>query len=71
MGVLTRFVLLGNGESTGSTEHDQVQEGVSTQSVSTVDAGTSRLATGIQTRNHLIAPIGMSDDLVGEEENNE
>lgn len=65
--VLTRFVLLGNGESAGSTEHYQVQKGVSAQSVRTMDAGTRRLATGIQTRNHLIGSIGMSDDLMGEE----
>lgn len=67
MTVLTRFVLLCNGESAGSTEHYQVQKGVGTQSVRTVDAGTRRLATGIQTRNHLIGSIGMSDDLMGEE----
>lgn len=67
MDVLTRFVLLSNGESAGSTEHYQVQKGVGTQSVSTVDAGTCRLATGIQTRNQLIGSIGMSDNLTGEE----
>lgn len=67
MEVLTGFVLLRNGESAGSTEHYQVQKGVGTQSVSTVDAGTSRLAAGIQTRNQLISSIGMSDDLMGEE----
>lgn len=65
--VLTRFVLLGNGESAGSAEHYQVQKGVSTQSVRTVDASTCRLATGVQTRNHLIGSIGISDDLMGEE----
>lgn len=71
MTVLTGFVLLGNGESAGSAEHYQVQEGVGAQSVRTVDAGARRLTTGVQTRNHLIGSVGVSDDLMGEEENTE
>lgn len=69
--MLTRFVFLCNGEGAGSTKHYQVQKGVSTQSVSAVDAGTGRLTTGIQSRNYLIGSISMSDDLMGEDLNHE
>lgn len=65
--VLTRFVFLCDGESAGSAKHYQIQKGVSTQSVSAMDAGTRRLPAGIQSGNHLISSIGMSDDLMGED----
>lgn len=61
--VLTRFVLLSDGEGAGSAEHHQVQQRVSPQSVGTVDTGTRRLTAGIQSRNHLVNSVGMSDHL--------
>lgn len=63
--VLTRFVLLCDGEGAGSAKHHQVQQRVSAQPVSAVDTGTCRLTTGIQSRNHLVSSIGVSDDLMG------
>lgn len=63
--VLTRFVLLCDSQGAGSAEHHKVKQRVSTQSVSTMDTGTCRLAAGIQSTNHLVLSIGMSDHLMG------
>lgn len=65
--VLTGFVFLGNGEGAGSAEHHQIQQGVGTQSVSTMDAGTGCLATGIQARDHLVLPVSMRNYLMGKQ----
>lgn len=62
--VFTRFVQISNSEGAGSPEHHQVQQGVSTQPVSTMNAGTSCLTAGIQAGYHLVLPIGMINHLV-------
>lgn len=59
-------MLFGDCEGAGSAKHYQVQQRVSAQSISTVDTGAGCLTAGIQSRNHLVGSIGMSDDLMGE-----
>lgn len=58
-------MLLGDGESAGSAEHHQVQQGVGAQAVGAVDAGGGRLAAGVQSGHHLVHPVGVIDHLVG------
>lgn len=63
--LLTWSAGVSDGEGTGSAKHHQIQQGVGTQPVGTVDTGTGSLTTGIQPWHHLVLPIWMSYDLRG------
>ena len=50
--------------SAGASKHHQIQQGVGSQTVGTVDTGTGGLATGKQPWHHLITLLGcVGDDL--------
>lgn len=49
--------VVSDGVGDGTTEHNQIQEGVGAQSVSTVDRHTSSLTTREQTRDNLVLTV--------------
>lgn len=56
-------MFISDGEGAGPAEHHQIQQRVGAQPIGAVDAGTRRLAAGIQPGNDLVRSILVCDDL--------
>lgn len=62
--VVTWSADVSNCVSAGATKHHQIQQGVGSQTVGTMDTGTGSLATGKQPWHHLVTLlVRVGDDL--------
>merc|ERR1719204_2507639 len=62
-GGVARLMVLGDGVSASPTKDNQIQEGVSSQPVGTVDRGAGSFACSPQTIHHLVLATLVGDDL--------
>ena len=60
---LRGFVLFCNSQCASSTENNQIEQGIGSQTVSTVDRCASSFATGVKSRNNSVTSILVGDNL--------